>query len=244
MRNAEFGQTFSIANMFDKLKGTAYYDALMTNLDIRSQLANENTSDDEIKKQLKDPNSAASQSLREYKLSLEADNRNDSNPQERDDYSPSNENITAVRRIAENAQKLKSILTTVSEKREQIKRDYGDNIDDDAADAILYQQLSVADKDRRINEINKELQQVSNFDVEKQEHNTSKKIIARYGSLEGLRAEKQQLEQQRDRLQQNIDSSSDEIKELQKKADLYKKSLDEQGKETSDSYDLRLTPIE
>ena len=196
-------------------------------------------SDEQIKKELENPDSDACQALKEYKTFL--DNVDADDPQTKD-YSPSDENVKLVRKIAKNANELKTTLNTISEKREQIQKDFGAELDDDAMDAILYQQLSIQDTQDRIERINMELQQITDFDVTKQKQNTSKKLIAKYGSLESLRTEKEKLLKQKQALMNIIDY--DQVEELEDKQERYEKSLDENGKETDESADLRLTQSE
>ena len=133
-KNAKFGSTFSVANMLDKLQGTAYYDMITRSLDKREAL--DFMTDDQIKDALEDSESDASKALREYKT----DTSNLTGDEAKDhDFSASDENVGIVRKIAKNANQLKTVLNDVSEKREQIQKDFGASLDDDAMDAILYQ---------------------------------------------------------------------------------------------------------
>ena len=133
-KNAKFGSTFSVANMLDKLQGTAYYDMITRSLDKREAL--DFMTDDQIKDALEDSESDASKALREYKT----DTSNLTGDETKDhDFSASDENVGIVRKIAKNANQLKTVLNDVSEKREQIQKDFGASLDDDAMDAILYQ---------------------------------------------------------------------------------------------------------
>ena len=140
-KNSRFGNIFSIANMLDKLQGTAYYDMVTRSLDKREAL--DFMSDSEIKTALENGESDASQALKEYKT----DTSNLTGDEAKDhDFSATDENVAIVRKIAKNANKMKTVLNSVSEKREQIQKDFGATLDDDAADAMLYQQLSISNK--------------------------------------------------------------------------------------------------
>jgi hypothetical protein len=74
--------------MLDKLKGTAYHDAITRSLDKREALAS--LDPEQIKQQLQDSKSDASQVLREYRFDV--DNRNDADAQDKD-FSPTDENV-------------------------------------------------------------------------------------------------------------------------------------------------------
>jgi len=62
-------------------------------------------------------------------------------------------------------------------------------------DAALFQQISIEDMQERVDKIDSKLNEVSSFDTNAQAQNTSKQTIAKYGSLENLRAEKEKLQQ-------------------------------------------------
>lgn len=227
-KNAKFGSTFSVANMLDKLQGTAYYDMITRSLDKREAL--DFMTDDQIKDALEDNESDASKALREYKT----DTSNLTGDETKDhDFSASDENVGIVRKIAKNANQLKTVLNDVSEKREQIQKDFGASLDDDAMDAILYQQLSINNKQDRIKDIDTKLQTISAFDENKQAKNTSKRAIAKYGSLENLRAEKEKLQQMRDSFQKTLDANQKQVDAIVKKKNKYREALAaNKGKET------------
>lgn len=239
-KNQQFGEIFSVANMLDKLKGTAYHEMVTNSLDKREAL--DFMSDDQIKRELENPDSDASQALKEYKNFLE--NRS-ADHAENVDFSPSDENVKIVRQIAQNATKLKYTLNTIAEKREQIQRDFGAELDDDAMDAALFQQISIEDMQERADKIDGKLNEVSSFDSNAQAQNTSKQTIVKYGSLENLRAEKEKLQQQRDGIQTSIDVNEEKVKEIRNKQKEYKKALEKsKGKETDETKELALTQQE
>jgi len=64
---------------------------------------------------LENPDSDASQALKEYKNFLE--NRS-ADHAENVDFSPSDENVKIVRQVAQNATKLKQVIGNIAEKRE------------------------------------------------------------------------------------------------------------------------------
>lgn len=221
-KNAKFGQIFSVANILEKLKGTAYHDMVTNSLDNRIAIGDENKTDDQIKKELEDPNSNTSQALKEYKNAIE---NHSENAAENIDFSPSDDNVQDVRQIAKNAKKLKDILDKISKARDQVQKDFGAELDNDGMDAFVYQQLSIENKEERIKEIDEKLQEISPFDKNKQSDNTSKRAIANYGSLENLRLERQQLQQSKESLEKTVAEEKKDIEAIRKKIQKYDKAL-------------------
>lgn len=226
-RNAKFGQVFTIANMLDKLKGTAYHDMVTNSLDKRIALGQ--LTDNQIKQQLNDPDSDASQVLKEYKSQIPNVEGNESDK----DFSASDDNVATVKKISKNANQMKDVLDNVAEKREQIQKDFGAELDDDGMDAMLYQQLSIDNKQKRRDEIDEKLQEVSSFDKDKQANSTSKKAVATHGSLENLRLNKEKIQSKLNTLNKLVQDSKEDVDKAKQKQEDYNKALKKnKGKET------------
>lgn len=236
-RNARFGSIFSTVNLLDKLKGTAYYDAITRSLDKRIEMNQDNMSDQQIKDALdaalteEGQDNDVAQVLREAKGFIP---NVEGNKNEDEDFSGTDENVAIVRRAAENAQNMKDLLNTISEKKEQLQRDFGAEFDDDGMDAVLYQQLSMADKKKRMEGIDDKLQQITPFSKDKQSENTSAQAIVNYGSLESLRTSKEELQATADALRKVLDGEQKEIDEIRAKKEAYEKALEENGYEETD----------
>lgn len=188
-RNAEFGQMFSILDTLNRLKGTAYYDSVMDNLDARAEFAD--FSDEQIKEQLQDESSDAAKLLRQYKTDY--DNKS-GNTAENMDVSPTDENVEKVRRIAKNAIEMKQALEDAAKQREQVQKDFQGEVDDDGIAAIVFQNLAIKNAEARMEQIDKELSRVQDFDTGNRT-DAENSAVALYGSRTALNREKEQLKQ-------------------------------------------------
>lgn len=151
-RSAKFGQLFSVVNMLNKMKGTAYYDMMTASLDRREALGE--MTDEQIKEALQDSNSDASLALREYKTQL--DNKSESK-EETMDISPTEDNVNLVKRIAKNAKDFKQTMKDAEQQKEQVEKDFGGEVDDDGVEALVFQQLAIKNMEKRMEQIDKEL---------------------------------------------------------------------------------------
>lgn len=260
-RNAKFGSIFSIANLLDKLKGTAYHDMVTNGLNKRMSLGE--MGDDKIKEKLDnasallDELSTTSDEARAEQIKEELKNndvyqalkeyKNDwANYDAKDkDVSGTDTNVADVKKVAENAAQMKTVLDNISEKREQIQKDFGAELDDDGMDAVLYQQMAIQDRQDRRDKINEDLHKITPFSDDKQADNTAKSAVVQYGSLETLRAEKEEIEQARDDFKDLLEKGKKRADKLQQKQEKYEKALaDNGGKPTPAIRNMALTSEE
>lgn len=191
-RDAQLGQQFSVVNTLISLKGTAYYDAVMTSLNGREALGD--MTDAQISEQLNDASSDASRVLREMKGEL----TNKTGDSSRDhDFSGTAENVEMVKKAAKNAHDMKETLADAEQQRQQVLKDFGGNLDEDGISALVYQNLAIKDKKKRMDAIDKDLQEVINFDTDAQKGKASKEATSKYGNLASLQEDIAHLENQK-----------------------------------------------
>lgn len=240
-RNAKFGSIFSVANMLSKLDGTEYHKALTKSLDIREAFGD--MTDEQIKEALNsDEDNEVKKALIEFKT--EPDNMTGDANQDRT-VNDSQENVDIVRQIAQNAKEMKETLSEINTARKQVEKDFAGSLDEDAMDAMVYQQLSINNKKKRRKSINDEFQQVVSFDAESQANNESRAAIAKYGNLEVLQTEKKELEKTRDGFVKQVQENEAAYKKLLDKQQDHKEAVKQNGgKENEETKKLALTANE
>jgi len=224
-RDAEFGQQFSVLNTLNALKGTAYYDAVMTSLDMREAVGK--LTDDQIKEQLQDSNSDASVMLRGFKTEW----ANMTGTQDDRDFSPSDDNVALVRKAAKNATDFKNFMKDADEVREQVQRDFGDELDDDGLAAMMFQRLAIRNMDTRIEQLDNKFRKIRTFDPKKKKDHVLEDI-ALYGSVATAKTEKEELDKKIEKAKKNLaDREKETIKILEKNDPDFKKSTDRKQKD-------------
>lgn len=210
-RNAQFGNIFSVLNTIQGLEGTVYYDTMMQILDERAKLADQvmkfddydEQADEQIAAQLQDKDSALYQMVHEGKTTY--DNMT-GDPAQDQSVTPTKEDVQTAKRFLKNAKDMKQILTETQEVYKQARRDYGAYLDDDAIEAVVYQTMAIKDAEKRIEQIDKELNQVIQFQANNRDATKDKEssFIARHGTKEALQKKREAIAKKVDELEKEV----------------------------------------
>ena len=202
VRNAKLGVLFSNIVTLNSLRGTGYYDAAIASLQSRANLNEGN---------LQDENSEEAKLVAMYKQ--DALNRGQDITDEE-----------ALQSIKSSASKMLDTIDKVNKETKEVEKLYGDELDNDVKAGLVFQRLSIEDAKNRMNQLNEELNSVSSALAEESDYDTEQKsqalnrpartLMARFGSLDRATTRLKELEEDRQKLKENLKS----IKSDQKSA--------------------------
>lgn len=202
VRNAKLGVLFSNIVTLNSLRGTGYYDAAIASLQSRANLNEGN---------LQDENSEEAKLVAMYKQ--DALNRGQDITDEE-----------ALQSIKSSASKMLDTIDKVNKETKEVEKLYGDELDNDVKAGLVFQRLSIEDAKNRMNQLNEELNSVSSALAEESDYATEQKsqalnrpartLMARFGSLDRATTRLKELEEDRQKLKENLKS----IKSDQKSA--------------------------
>lgn len=202
VRNAKLGVLFSNIVTLNSLRGTGYYDAAIASLQSRANLNEGN---------LQDENSEKAKLVAMYKQ--DALNRGQEITDEE-----------ALQSIKSSASKMLDTIDKVNKETKEVEKLYGDELDNDVKAGLVFQRLSIEDAKNRMNQLNEELNSVSSALAEESDYATEQKsqalnrpagtLMARFGSLDRATTRLKELEEDRQKLKENLKS----IKSDQKSA--------------------------
>lgn len=202
VRNARLGTLFSNVITLNSLRGTGYYDAAVASLQARANLKEEN---------LQDENSEEAKLVAIYKQ--DALNRGQDITEEE-----------ALQSIKSSASKMLDTIDRADKETKQVEKLYGDGLDNDVKAGLVFQRLSIEDTKNRINQLNSELKSVETALAEESDYAIEQKsqalnrpartLIARFGGLDKATDRLKELEEDRQKLRETLNS----IKSDQKSA--------------------------
>lgn len=170
-RDAKLGAMYSALLTLQSLKGTEYYDAVMEYLKSASNLQEEG---------LQNSESAESKAVEQFLDSIQ--NRGDSMSREE-----------ALSTIKDNANKMIDLVEQVEKKSRSIEKVFGQNVDNDVKASMILNDLYIDNYKKRRKSLDEEISEAAK-DLSSRKgssplRESSRKIIALYGSVEN--AEKQ-----------------------------------------------------
>lgn len=193
-RDAKLGAMYSALLILQSLKGTEYYDSVMGYLKSASNLQEAG---------LQDSESAESKAVEQFLDSVQ--NRGDNMSREE-----------ALSTIKDNANKMMDLIDQVEKKSRSIEKVFGQNVDNDVKASMILNDLYIDNYKKRRESLDEEIAEATK-DLSSRKgssplRESSRKIIARYGSVEN--AEKQLEKVNKDI--EELEKSLAEVKEEKK----------------------------
>ena len=179
----------------NSLQGTSYYTSAMATVEARASL---------------DIQRATEEGTKEYDIVTDFMN----NPHNRQ------QNLTreqAAEQIKSSASKLLSLKEQIAKETEQVNKAYGNNMDEDVKESLVFNRLVIQDYKKRAQSLDKEIQSVQRDVMEvsatpSQLGNKGKSIIAKYGSLNKAKKALEDLKSKQKGFEEEIKESKRELK--------------------------------
>lgn len=177
-RDARLSANIGIIQTLGMLEGTAYYDAVITTLNTRAGFDAAN---------LKDANSDESKALGEYKN----DTQNTGGPVVSDEE--------AIANMQKKATDMLELINAVKEDTEEVEKLFGQTVDSEVKEALVYNRLMIRDYDKRRKQMDDELEKASDaISLESQRTGISEKVkVARAKYVNKNELQKQITEQEK-----------------------------------------------
>lgn len=191
-RDARLATMYGIISTLSKLKGSAYYDAVMTSLQSRTQL---------------DVRALTDKSSEEYRAAKQY-----MNDIQNRDYDIREED--AIAQIVKSSQEMLDLIDQVEVENKEIKKLLGEGVDPDVQASLVYDRIRMRDAKTRMDQLDSEIQKVSDA-INKEgivASNTSevdRTILTQYGSVAGVQRQLDILKARKESLQAQIDELSD-----------------------------------
>lgn len=194
-RDSQLGAFVHQVMTLNSLQGTDYYNSTMATIEARASL---------------DTKRATEEGTKEYDIVTDFMN------------SPHNrqQNLTreqAAEQIKSSASKLLSMKEQIAKETEQVNKAYGNNMDEDVKESLVFNRLVIQDYKKRAQSLDKEIQSIQGAIMEvsaapSQLGNKSKSIIAKYGNINKARKALEDLKAQQKGFEEEIKNSKEELK--------------------------------
>ena len=192
----------AIQNLNDT-EGSSYYDAIMEALNQRVSFAPED---------LDDPNSAASKAVAEYRQTI----GNVKQSEEKTDKQ-------ILERIKKQAQNLLDLKQKISDYTDEYRSIIGENADQDAVNALVFEQLTVDNVESRMKSLDQNIAKTERIIREKAKDYQSgessapqivRQVVAEHGSIENLDSRLQESKREVAELEDKLQVQQDNAKKL------------------------------
>lgn len=193
-RDLDLKKKITALSILNSLEGTSYHEEVMMGLKARL---------DYSEKELENPDSVESKVVDQFLLQVGNVGTTESD----------NPRLEALNQIKKNAADMLDLIERVDKEESNIKKLYGEHMDEDVKDFLVYNNIKYGDNEKRIKSMEEELAKVAssieNDGVYTTVSGPTSKVIAKYGNLKYAKKVREELESERKTL-------SSDIKELKK----------------------------